>query len=122
MKTWISKWLMFVSAGHTVVAVMLFGAIYMEMISAGLFATVNSEITAAAAWFLLFGMLLFITSLLMFFIEKHDALEIPNSIAVLLFILTTIGVILMPASGFWLVYPAVIAIAYKNKKLKNGIP
>lgn len=116
MKTLISKWLIFVSAGHTVVGLMIFGSVYMEMISQGLIGTVSSEKTAAAAWFLLFGFLLFISSILISVIEKHDGLEVPNSIAALLFILTTIGVILMPVSGFWLVYPAVVAIVLKNKK------
>ena len=121
MKAWISKWLIFVSAGHTVVGVMLFGDIYVEMISKGLVGSVTSEITAAASWFLLFGFLLFITSLLISVIEKHDTLEIPNSIGISLFVLTTIGVILMPASGFWLVYPAVIAIFFKNRKALQQI-
>lgn len=116
MKAWISKWLIFVSIGHTVVGIMLFGSVYMEMISQGLIGSVNSEKTAAAAWFLLFGFLLFITSLLVSVIEKHNTLQIPNSIGASLFTLTTIGVILMPASGFWLVYPAVIGIVLKNKK------
>jgi len=116
MKAWISKWLIFVSAGHTVVGVILFSNIYREMISKGLVGSVTSEKTAAAAWFLLFGFLLFITSLLIAVIENHDTLNIPNSIGISLFALTTIGVILMPASGFWLVYPAVIAILFKNRK------
>lgn len=116
MKAWISKWLIFVSVGHTVVGVMFFGSTYVEMISKGLFGTVDSEKTAAAAWFLLFGFLLFITSLLVAVIESHDELDIPNSIGAALFILTTFGVILMPLSGFWLIYPAVVAIVMRNKK------
>tara|TARA_B110000014_G_scaffold253022_1_gene231970 strand:+ start:589 stop:960 length:372 start_codon:yes stop_codon:yes gene_type:complete len=121
MKAWISKWLIFVSAGHTVVGVILFSNIYMEMISKGLVGSVTSEKTAAAAWFLLFGFLLFITSLLIAVIENHDTLKIPNSIGISLFALTTIGVILMPVSGFWLVYPAVIAILFKNRKALQHI-
>ena len=116
MKAWISKWLMFVSAGHTVVGAMLFGSIYMQMFSAGLVGSVTSEKTAAAAWFLLFGFLLFITSLLMGVIEKSDDLEMPKSVGVTLFALTTIGVILMPASGFWLVYPAAITLLINQGK------
>jgi hypothetical protein len=116
MKTWISKWLIFVSAGHTAFGVMFFGNTYVEMFSKGLVGSVNSEGTAAAAWFMLFGFLLFILSLLISVIEKHETLEVPNLIAILLFTLTTIGVTLMPASGFWLVYPAVIGIVLNNKK------
>lgn len=117
MKTWISKWLIFVSAGHTVVGGILFGSIYMQMFSAGLVGSVTSEKTAAAAWFLLFGFLLFITSLLIGVIEKSDNLEMPKSIGATLFLLTTIGVILMPASGFWLVYPAAIALLINKGKI-----
>ncbi|WP_372771619.1 DUF6463 family protein [Pseudoalteromonas sp.] len=115
MKAWISKWLIFVSAGHTVVGIMFFGSIYNEMLSNGLLSSVNSEKTALAAWFILFGFLLFITSLAISVIEKNDALKIPNIIGVSLLVLTTLGVVLMPVSGFWLVYPAAIAIIYKNK-------
>jgi hypothetical protein len=116
MKNWISKWLIFVSAGHTVVGFLLFGNIYMQMFLNGLFKTVDSQSTAAATWYLLFGFLLFIVSFLVLTIEKHDTLKVPNSIAMALFMLTTLGVILMPASGFWLVYPATIGIIFKNKK------
>jgi len=117
MKAWISKWLMFVSAGHTVVGAMLFGSIYMQMLSAGLVGSVASEKTAAAAWFLLFGFLLFITSILIGVIEKSDNLEMPKSIGITLFALTTLGVILMPASGFWLAYPAAIALLINQGKI-----
>jgi len=116
MKAWISKWLMFVSAGHTVVGAMLFGSIYMQMFSAGLVGSVTSDKTAAAAWFLLFGFLLFTTSLLIGVIEKSDNLEMPKSIGITLFALTTIGVALMPASGFWLAYPAAIALLINQGK------
>ncbi|MCF6226302.1 MAG: DUF6463 family protein [Xanthomonadales bacterium] len=117
MKTWISKWLIFVAAGHTVVGIILFGDTYREMITNGLLSSVNSLETALASWFLLFGFLLFIASLLIAVIEKDDALEIPKLIGVMLLILTTIGVVLMPASGFWLVYPAAIAILVKKQKV-----
>lgn len=121
MKTWISKWLIFVSTGHTVFGVMFFGNTYVKMFSQGLVGSVNSVETAAAAWFMLFGFLLFIFSLLISTVEKHETLEVPNSIAISLFILTTVGVILMPESGFWLVYPAIIGIVLNNRKALQQI-
>ena len=121
MKTWISKWLIFVSAGHTITGVIFFGNTYMEMFSKGIVGSVNSEGTAAAAWFMLFGFLLFVLSLLISVIEKHETLDIPNSIAISLFTLTTIGVVLMPVSGFWLVYPAIIGIVLNNRKALQQI-
>ena len=121
VKNWISKWLMFVSAGHTAVAMMFFGNIYSEIIANGLFNTVTSEKIGLSVWFLLFGFLLFIVSLLISVIEKNETLEIPNIIGVSLLILTTLGVVLMPVSGFWLVYPAALAIIIKNQKLPQHI-
>ena len=87
----------------------------MEMLSKGLFGSITSEHKAVATRFLLYGFMLFITYLLMSVIEKYDELEIPGSIGIALFLLKTIGVILMPASGFWLIYPVTIAIVLKNR-------
>jgi len=118
MKNWVGKWLMFVSVGHTVVSVMLFGKIYTSMLLQGLFQTVQDETTGSASWFLLFGFLLFILAWLIYVLEKR-AVEIPKMIGGLLFGLTTLGVILMPLSGFWLVYPAALFIILKPGQRKG---
>ena len=118
MKSWISKWIMFVATGHTAIAMMFFSSAYSEMIKSGLYNSVNSEKTGLAVWFILFGFLLFILGMLLAAIEKHDSSHIPKSIGVALLILTTLGVVLMPVSGFWLVFPAAFAILFKKK---NGL-
>jgi hypothetical protein len=118
MKNWVGKWLMFVSIGHTTVSVMLFSSIYKDMFLDGLFNTVHDESTASASWFLLFGFLLFILAWMIYVFEKK-AVEIPKIIGVLLFSLTTLGVILMPLSGFWLVYPAALFIILKLGQRKG---
>ncbi|MCI2282462.1 DUF3291 domain-containing protein [Colwellia sp. MSW7] len=43
--------------------------------------------------------------------EIVDNLEPVNKLAE-----SSLGVILMPASGFWLIYPTVVAIVLRNRK------
>lgn len=110
MKSWISKWIMFVAVGHTTVAMLFFSKFYAEILQNGLINTVKSPQTGLAVWFLLFGFMLFIFAMLVAVIEKNENTQIPFSIGIALLILTLLGVILMPVSGFWLLFPAVIAI------------
>jgi len=114
MKNWVSKWVMFVAVGHTIVAMIFFGNVYGEIIRNGLYNSVKSEKTGLAVWFLLFGFLLFVFGMLLAVIEKNDSSQIPKSIGVALLLLTTLGVVLMPVSGFWLILPAVFAILIKK--------
>ena len=109
MNSWISKWIMFVAVGHTAVAIMFFGNTYGEIIQSGLYNAVNSEKIGLAVWFLLFGFLLFIFGMLLAVIEKNDSSHIPKPIGGALLLLTTLGVVLMPVSGFWLVFPVAFA-------------
>ena len=115
MKSWISKWIMFVAVGHTAVAMMFFGNTYVEIIQNGLYNSVISEKVGLAVWFLLFGFLLFTFGMLLAVIQRNDSSQIPKSIGVALLLLTTLGVVLMPASGFWLIFPAALAILFKKQ-------
>lgn len=102
---------MFVALGHTVAGSIFFGAPYRELAADGLYNAVKSAKTGMAVWFALFGLLLFVLGMLISTMEKH-ALPIPQSIAFALLLLTILGVVLMPASGFWLMFPAVFALFY----------
>ena len=115
MKSWISKWIMFVAVGHTAVSIIFFGEIYSQLIQRGLFNSVTSEQSGLAVWFFLFGFILFVFGMLCAVIEKNVHLQIPKSIGVALLILTVLGVVLMPVSGFWLMFPAVFAILIKKQ-------
>lgn len=109
MKNWIGKWLMFVALGHTGVAIALFSNSYREVMAQGVFNTVRTEPIGLAVWFMLFGFLLFIAGMLVHALEKH-ALPIPTAIGVAMLLLTVLGIVLMPASGFWLVIPPIVAM------------
>jgi hypothetical protein len=62
----------------------------------------------ALVWFLLFGFVLLILGSLVRWCEVRS-LALPRSLAVHLALLSLLGVVLMPASGFWLCLP----VAYR---------
>lgn len=113
MKKWIGKWVMFVALGHTVVGITFFGSVYRELLASGLYSTITSEKTGLAVWFALFGAVLFIAGMLISALESNDV-RIPRSVGVALLLLTVLGVVLMPVSGFWLMIPAVVAILLRK--------
>lgn len=113
LKNWIGKWVIFVALGHSVMASILFGKTYRDMVINGLYNSVNSEKIGLAVWFFLFGLILFVVGMVISVIEKNG-LQISKSIGVALLLPTIIGVVLMPVSGFWLMFPAILAIFYRR--------
>lgn len=111
MKNWKGIWIIIVAALHTVVAVINFGSQYKTMIANGVANSVNSAQTALAAWFFLAGILLLILGLLIYSFEKQS-ISISISIAITLLFFTILGTALMPVSGFWLLFPPVLAMLY----------
>jgi len=110
MKSWKSKWIIGVAAGHTIYALIYFGNDYISLYDKGIFDSVDTPQIAAAVWFFLFGQVLFLVGLIMSKLEKSNRGLLPKSIAYNLLALTILGILLMPASGFWLIFPPVIAI------------
>jgi hypothetical protein len=114
---WIGRWIIGVSIIHTIFAFAVFGKVIASMVNRGVFNTVGTDpMTAATAWFLLFGVLLFIYGLNVNEIEKSTAKPLPKSIGWSLLALGLIGVILMPASGFWLIFPPSIVVLTQKAK------
>lgn len=99
-------------------ASMFFGGTYRELIVGGLYDSVKSQKSGMAVWFALFGSLLFIVGMLIFDLEKSNS-RVSKSAGVALLLLTTIGVVMMPVSGFWLMFPAIFAIFYKRASVAS---
>jgi uncharacterized membrane protein len=119
MNYWIGRWLMVVSAIHTFFAVAVFGEVLASIARRGVFDTVGTDpMTGAVVWFVLFGLILFICGLAIAELEKSSADRLPKSIGWSLLAMAIIGVILMPASGFWLVFPPAIAVLVKKANAK----
>ena len=110
MKNWRGYWLMAVAFIHTVFALVMFADDYRSLYDNGIFNSITSVQGHAAVWFFLFGQVLFIIGLLVRHYERVAGNTIPLSISLNLLLLTIIGVVLMPDSGFWLVFPVVISM------------
>ncbi len=116
MKRWKGIWIIAVSILHTIFAIVSYGAVYKKMINDGFIDSVNSVHSGVATWFLLFGILMFALGLMTYFYEKTGN-QIPKSIAFTLLVLTILGAALMPVSGFWLLFPAVLAMFSLRKSI-----
>jgi len=111
MKRWIGRWVIAVSLIHTIFAFAVFGQVMLSIVERGVFNAVGTDpMTAAVVWFVLFGALLFVYGLTVDGIEKSSSTPLPKSIGWGLLALGIAGVVLMPASGFWLVFPPAIAV------------
>lgn len=121
MKQWIGRWVMFVALGHTVVGITFFGSVYRELLAHGLYNSITSEKAGLAVWFALFGVVLFVIGMLLSALESTNA-RIPKSVGVALLLLTVLGVVLMPVSGFWLMIPAILAILLKKAPGVRALP
>jgi len=111
MKQWKGLWLMIVAVIHTLVGIVFFSEVLVSIIKRGVFNTVGTDpMTGTVAWYVLFGVMLFICGLTIYELEKSLSGVVPRSIGWSLLILVFLGVLLMPASGFWLALPPAILI------------
>ena len=110
-KIWIGRWLIGVAILHTLFAIVVFNKIFLTIMQHGVFNAVgNDPMTAAAVWFLLFGAALALMGMAIHSLEKNGQFTSARAIGVGLLLMTLLGIVLMPASGFWLALPAAIAL------------
>ncbi|MGH8075866.1 MAG: DUF6463 family protein [Lysobacter sp.] len=119
MKHWIGRWLIGVSIVHTAFAVAVFSPVLLSIIRRGVFNTVGTDpMLGAVTWFVLFGAVLFICGLAVSALEQTSAAPLPKSLGWSLFALAALGVVLMPASGFWLAFPPALAIVLRRPNVR----
>lgn len=117
MKRWIGRWIIGTSTLHTIFAFIKFPETWANIITDGVFNSVgeNAEI-AAPVFFLLWGLLFYVFGFTIDALEKK-AIPLPNPLGWGLFLNGVVAVILIPASGFWLLFPPAIAISQRNRKI-----
>ena len=119
-KIWIGKWLIIVAILHTIAGGIFFGKIFIDIARRGFFNTVGHDpLTAAAVWFFLFGALFALFGMTIHALEKQASFPLAGLIGISLFLISFIGIILMPDSGFWLAIPAVIGLLRISKEKNN---
>lgn len=120
MKHWIGRWLIAVSVAHTLFAIIVFRSVLSSIIQSGVFNTVGSDpMTGVVVWFVLFGAMLFICGLAVSALERSSPNALPASLGWSLLGLTVLGVVLMPASGFWLALPPALAIILRKPRIQS---
>ena len=120
MKNWLGNWIIFVAFGHTVYAITTFGNDYLSLYEHGIINSITSMRVGLAVWFFLFGHALFIIGLQVRHHERSSSNHIPKSTSLNLLLLTITGVVIMPDSGFWLMFPAIITMLIRSKRVTHN--
>lgn len=108
---WIGNWLLAVAALHTLAAGLFFGQVLLSLLRLGLYDSIGHvPMRAAAIWFLLFGFVFALLGMAVRALERLETFPAARELGIGLFLLSLCGVILMPASGFWLVFPAALGL------------
>jgi len=115
MRRWIGRWIIGVSTIHTIFALAVFPDVWLGILSSGVINTVgNDPVIGAPVWFLFWGLLLYVIGFVIDAIEKRNISPLPISLGWGLLFITIIGVVLMPISGIWLLFPPSLAVIIRN--------
>ncbi|OPH51165.1 hypothetical protein BC351_35535 [Paenibacillus ferrarius] len=101
---------------HTVVGIIVYWEQIIDIANGGFINAIEPQLhanRAAAFWFLLFGLLLFMLARLMSWLIQVMGVDLPKFVGVHLLVLSLIGVLLLPVSGFWLVIPQAVIVMRK---------
>ena len=111
MKRWIGLWIMGTSVIHTLFALVVFRETWIQVVANGIFDTVKDSFEVGApVFFLLWGLLYFVFGLVIHALEKAKTTPLPKSLGWGLLINAIVAVVLIPQSGFWLLFPPAIAV------------
>ena len=114
-RTWIGHWLMGVAALHTGFAAIVFGKVLRTMAERGLFNSVGADpLVGAVTWFVLCGFVLALLSLAVTALEHSGQTVALRKLGFGLLLLCALGIVLMPASGFWLAIVPALAMLRKR--------
>jgi hypothetical protein len=110
-RIWIGRWTIFVAAGHTVIGLLAGWNVVGGVIQRGVFNAVGGDPkTGFIVWFLLCGAVLALLGMAITAIERSGQLALARPLGFGILALTTLGVVLMPVSGFWLMFPVVVGL------------
>lgn len=117
---WAGRWLMVVAILHTVFGGVTFFQPLQKIFSEGIFNTVlGHQDRKVAFWFLMLGFILLILGYIIDYLESHALRHTFKLTGFGILVISTVGIILIPTSGFWLLFPAAIRLLYKSNKVSH---
>lgn len=110
---WAGPALVAIGVLHTIVMVVMFHGAYWEILSAGLLNTIeetSEPLWGAAFWALQFGFMLALLGALL----PAERRPVSKWMAGGFLLVVLLGIIIMPAGGFWLGLPVAIALLIRG--------
>jgi hypothetical protein len=112
---WIGFALVAVGIVHTIFGIAVMSSTLRVIAGEGFFYTVHGQPEREAVfWFLYSGFALMIMGGLVDWIESHG-LALPRFFPWAFLAMTSVGAFLMPASGFWLLFPPIVGMFLRQK-------
>lgn len=112
---WIGRWLIVVAIIHTAFSGIVFATTVKQIIALGVFDSIGADpLRGAVAWFILFGLVLFALGLAIDEIERYSSRPPSRRLGLSLAVFVALGILLMPASGFWLAVPPTFILLRGN--------
>ena len=114
--------LMAIAILHEVVGLFFYTDALNDILQAGFFNTINPPYWErdAAFWFLMFGVTLLLMGWVAQWMQDNTG-TIPRFFSIGLLLMCIVGVMMMPASGFWLAIPIAIMM-FKLPQLEINTP
>lgn len=110
-KRWIGRWVIAVSALHTLFGLIAFTPVLRTMLGVGIWNSVGENaMHGAVAWFLLSGGFMLVSGLAIDACEGNTQGRHLRQTGWGLLMVTLIAIVLMPVSGAWLLLPPAIAL------------
>lgn len=119
---WIGKGIALIGAIHTAVGMVGFRNVIGDIAERGMFNTVNGQPEREFAfWFIFFGLLAVLLGAVVSWTENRIG-EVPPFLGWSLLTLTTLGVMIMPLSGFWLLIVPTVGALRRTTGNRTGRP
>jgi hypothetical protein len=108
MRRWIGRWILGVGVVHNLVGTYFFLPTLREIADAGVWNSVDMDpMRNLAFWFLFSGFMIMLAGYVVDWIENLADGALPPALGGSLLALLLMGIVVMPASGFWLLIPAI---------------
>ena len=120
MKAWIGKSFIIIGIIHTAFGLVVCHTILGQLVREGLFNTISGQYDRESAfWFLFSGFAIIIIGALVNWCE-HMGRYLPSFLGWSFLAITVSGVVIMPLSGFWLLFVPTAGILLRGRKQQKS--